>query len=79
MTKIISPQSLVDRVPHHMKDLIPCHSVTTLEKDSDGTTSSKNKAESILLHNDEDMDSESLPKEVAKAKPALLAFTKKHP
>ena len=48
MTEVISPQSvLVDEVPRHVKDLRLRHSVTSLEKDSDGTPS-ESEAENLL-------------------------------
>ena len=39
MTKIIRLQSFpVDGIPHHVKDLRPCFSITTSEEDSDDTS-----------------------------------------
>ena len=66
MTEVISPQSiLVDRVPRHVKDLHLRHNVTSLEEDSDGT-SSESVAESLLCDT-EDTEPDDLPEEGAVA------------
>ena len=68
VTEVISPQSvLVDGVPHHVKDLRPRHSVTSLEEDSDGTPS-ESEAESLLCDT-EDTESDDSPEEGAVAEP----------
>ena len=59
----------MDGVPHHIKDLCPQHSVTSLEEDSDGTPS-KSKAESQLCDT-EDTESDDLPEEGAMVEPPL--------
>ena len=69
VTEVISPQSiLVDGIPHHMKDLRPRYSVTSLEEDSDGTPS-ESEAESLLCDT-EDTESNNLPEEGAVAEPS---------
>ena len=69
--KIINPQSFsVNRMARHMKDLYPCHSVNTLEEDSDTTTTSKNRVESLLL-DDKYMKSGSYSEERTKAEPSF--------
>ena len=66
MTKIITPQSiLVDGIPHHVKDLHPRHCVITLEEDSNSTTSSERRAESLLQDVGEDSEPDSAPTEEA--------------
>ena len=73
VTKIISPQSvLIDRVPHHIKALRMQHSLTSLEKDSDGTPS-ESEAESPLCDT-EDTESDDSPEEgtVVETLPMLL-------
>ena len=57
VTEVISPQSvLVDRVHRHVKNLCSRYSVTSLEKDSEGTPS-EIEAESLLC-NTEDTESD---------------------
>ena len=64
VTEVISPQSvLVDGVPRHVKDLLPRHSVTSLEEDSDATHS-ESEAESLLCDT-EDTESDDSPEEGA--------------
>ena len=71
MTEVVSPQSsLVDRIPCHMKDLHPQHSVTLLEEISDGTPS-ESKAESLLCDS-EDAGSDNSPEEKAEAEPTSM-------
>ena len=61
VTKIISPQSiLVDGIPCHVKDLRLRHFVITPEEDSDSTTTSERKAESLLQDDGEDSEPESV-------------------
>ena len=73
VTKIISPEwILVDGIPHQVKDLCPHHCVFTLEEDSDSTTSSERKAESLLQDDREDSEPDSAPTEEAKAGPHFL-------
>ena len=68
VTKIISPQSiLVDGIPRHVKDLHPHHCVITLEEDSDSTTSSEKRAESLLQDDREDSEPNSAFTEEAEA------------
>ena len=68
MTEVINPQSvLVDRVPRHVKDLHPRHSVTSLEEDSDGEPS-ESEAESLLCDTD-DTESDDSSEEGAMAEP----------
>ena len=75
VTKVISPQSvLVDRVPRHIKDLRPQHSVTSLEEDSDGTPS-ESETESLLCDT-EDTESAGSPEEGAVAEPPLVPLHK---
>ena len=70
MTKITSPQSiLVNGIPRHIKNLCPRHCVITLEEDSDSTTSSERRAESLLQDNGEDSEPDSAPTEEAEAGP----------
>ena len=57
VTKIISPQSIfVDEIPSHIKDLRLCHCVITPEEDSESTTSSEKRAESLLQDDGEDSE-----------------------
>ena len=54
-------------MPRHIKDLCPQHSVTLLEKDSDGTPS-ESKAESLLCDT-EDTESDNSLEEGAMEEP----------
>ena len=76
VTKIISPQSiLVDGIPCHVKDLWPRHCVITPEEDSDSTTSSEKRPESLLQDNKEDSEPDSAPTEEAEAGPHFLPLS----
>ena len=73
VTKIISPQSiLVDGIPCHVKDLRPRHCVITSEEDSDSTTSTERRAESLLQDDGEDSELDNAPAEEAEAGPHFL-------
>ena len=79
VTKIISPQSiLVDRIPCHVKDLCPHHCVITPEENSDSTTSSERRAESLLQDDGEDSEPDSAPTEEAEAGPLFLPLRRRN-
>ena len=71
VTKIIRPQSI-------LVDGIPRHCVITPEVDSDCTTSSERRAESLLQDDGEDSEPEKAPSEETEAGPRLPACTKKY-
>ena len=61
---------LVDRIPHHVKDLCPRFSFTVPEKDSDRTSKSNNASQSgaeSLLFDRESAESDDPPQEEAEA------------
>ena len=73
VTKISSPQSiLVDGILRHVKDLRPRYCIITPEEDSDSTTSSETRTESLLQDNGEDYEPESVPTEETEAGPPFL-------
>ena len=79
VTKIINPQSiLVDEIPRYVKDLRPRHYVITPEVDSDSTTSSERRAESLLQDDVRRFWVRKCTHWINRSRTLLPAFTKKY-
>ena len=83
VTEIISPQSvLVDGMPRHMKDLRPRYSLLSSEEDSDSTTSSESRSESLIRDDETETESDDLPEaeveaHISEEAPRLRRSTRK--